>query len=649
MLAVGLLQAAGYIWAGCDAREDAGFALTQPDTFFYCQAARRIVEGHPFSFSEGTAVSTGTTSVLYPFVLAVPYALGATGDRLLLAGAALNAVFYLVFLFGWSCVIRRKFATDGGRWLASLLLAFFGPTAYVAFDHSDMGLFMAFSALFAAALAADSRRGIFACLIVGPWIRPEGMILDVAYVIVMRRGFVPAALSMGGVFALNFALTGACQFSSVAQKGYFRTLPFVEAIQRSCADTWDAARIYFLGLGYKEKSGSWGWYFPPLLTAALMWTGVAVHRWRSPGARAELVWILAVAGGFATVVTSGWLGTNYDRYLAWTTPTMLLFAAAGGAYLAGRVRVRALAVLPSALLLAFIAISAVVTLAFFHVGAAATDLRRVFMVRCEERLPKGASVGTTCECSAAYALSPRRLACIGGVYSPEFITPLGTASFEILKREPTTRFDYWYEDGGLGGALERADLPALGRTILTNELKQGLIEASWTAFDAGAEMPRVDGLRLVDRVDIAYAPDEARARFEVLGRRRAHVHPFFRLAPGPDGVVRAEGGVFAKEGVAMDVRLTPGRDVTGVLRVFRTGTEERMEGFRVKEKEPPRLTDARLRLEVDGVACGVADCPRGTNAFDDVRFAIPGAHVVRSPCRLSVKGALAVGALWFYQ
>ena len=136
MLLVGSLQVAAYLWAGLDAREGPGYALPQPDTFFYCQAARRIVEGHPFSFSEGTVVSTGTTTVAYPFVLAVPYALGCTGDAMLLAGFVLNAAFYLVFLVSWGIVIRRKFKDDpGGGLVAGLLTALFGQVAYTVFAY----------------------------------------------------------------------------------------------------------------------------------------------------------------------------------------------------------------------------------------------------------------------------------------------------------------------------------------------------------------------------------------------------------------------------------------------------------------------------------------------------------------------------------
>ena len=84
VLILGVFQVAAYYISGATVRADGGFSIGQPDTLLYCQAARRIVEGHPFSYSEGAAMSTGTTSVLYPFVLAVPAALGADGDAIIL-------------------------------------------------------------------------------------------------------------------------------------------------------------------------------------------------------------------------------------------------------------------------------------------------------------------------------------------------------------------------------------------------------------------------------------------------------------------------------------------------------------------------------------------------------------------------------------
>ena len=71
-LCVGVIQVSAYYFLGATVRPDRCLAVAQPDSALYLQAARRIVEGFPFSYSAGEAVCTGTTSILYPFVLAVP-------------------------------------------------------------------------------------------------------------------------------------------------------------------------------------------------------------------------------------------------------------------------------------------------------------------------------------------------------------------------------------------------------------------------------------------------------------------------------------------------------------------------------------------------------------------------------------------------
>ena len=97
---VAVVQIALYYLAASTIRSDGALAIAQPDTLLYCQAARRIAEGSPFSFSPGTAVSTGTTSVLYPFLLAFLYWGGFKGTALIAAGFVLNAVLYLAFVVG---------------------------------------------------------------------------------------------------------------------------------------------------------------------------------------------------------------------------------------------------------------------------------------------------------------------------------------------------------------------------------------------------------------------------------------------------------------------------------------------------------------------------------------------------------------------
>jgi hypothetical protein len=167
MLCIGLMQVAAYYLAGILTSPDGSMAVPQPDTLLYCQAARRIAEGHPFSFSEGSAACTGTTSVLYPFILAIPYVLGAKGDALLTAGFVLNAFFYLLFLVGWTKAFQIWLEEPLARLTATLLIALSGQIAFCAMAQSDIGCWLAVSGGLAAGLAMRNRWLYASLLILG--------------------------------------------------------------------------------------------------------------------------------------------------------------------------------------------------------------------------------------------------------------------------------------------------------------------------------------------------------------------------------------------------------------------------------------------------------------------------------------------------
>ena len=122
-----------------------------------------------------------------------------------------------------------------------------------------------------------------------------------------------------GVFALNFALTGTCQFSSIAHKGYFTNLAFPSAVYASAIDAMKIAKAYLLGM---PQDAPRDFFYLPFVGAAFLWIGVFSRSWSTISWR-EGVWYLAVAGGCATVATSGWQNTNLDRYLIWIMPVLL--------------------------------------------------------------------------------------------------------------------------------------------------------------------------------------------------------------------------------------------------------------------------------------------------------------------------------------
>ena len=659
---VAVIQVACYYVAGATVRGDGGMAIAQPDTLLYCQAARRIAEGFPFSFSEGTAVSTGTTSVLYPFLLAVPYVLGFKGGGLIAAGFALNALFYLLFAVGWASVACRAFAErQTARVVSVLLLALFGPFAYCALAQSDIGLWMAVSAWLAYGLYADRKSVYVPLLLLAPWVRPEGMIVAVAYCAfcfissVRRRQFggeiaiaAGAAFSSLGVFALNYALTGACQFSSVANKGYFTNLSCSSAIYAAAIDAMKIAKAYLLGI---PQDAPRDFFYLPVVGAAFLWTGAFFRSWRTASWR-EFAWYLAMAGGMATVATSGWQNTNLDRYLVWIMPVLLLHMTYGADVIASRFLPKTAQMLPHVVLAGFSSAMAVVFVGIFHSSSGRADLDRHFAVRCDAEMPRGCSVGALSVAGFAYEMSPRRLAHLSGIYSPEFKVHSAAATIEILKNEPLIRFDYWFVKVGEKKTVlcDKPDMLA-GETVLSCPPDLELRKADWSAYDAAKVTSShiVSNLTLCARVDVAYEKDEKSFDYEVLTRDDYPLFAPFHIVGKLNGTNIVEGGRFLYGGDAMTVALQPGRDVHVVMRTALKCSAAVDRELGMPRSDFTLKSPLTLKVLVDGEEVGDISFPVAEGDFCDAHFTIPGKFIATSLPRLTFFGEHVAFAYWFYQ
>ena len=659
----GLIQIACYYVAGAVVRGDGGMAIAQPDTLLYSQAARRIAEGFPFSFSAGTAASTGTTSVVYPFLLAVPYFIGFKGGALFLVGFLLNAIFYLLFIAGWTAVACRAFAGRAMALAVSVaLFASFGPFAYCALAQSDTGLWMAVSAWLAYGLYVDRKRIYVPLLLLAPWVRPEGMIVAVVYCAfcafdVLRRRRLAAeaavaalaAVSVVGVFAVNYAVAGAFQFSSVAQKGYFKNLSFVHAVYASAEDMMRILKAYVFGV---PQSAPRDFFYVPVVGAVLMWVGVFARSWRNVSWR-EFVWYVAMLGGAATVATSGWQGTNIDRYLVWTMPVLLAYMAYGADAFASKLGPGAVRFLPGAVLVAFSGAMAVAFVCVFGISSSASDAVRAVAARCDAEMPAGCSVGMWGNCGLAYEMSPRRVAHLSGIYSPEFLAAKSIAGkFEILKNELETRFDYWIArvSDRKSHYLDKADEVA-GEVVFAAPPGLELRKADWSAYDAGRAAPAAPapGLSLSACVDVAYERGERAAGYEQITRDDYPLFAPFHAIGKVGGKTVLDAGRFLLGGDAMNVSLKPGRDVHVVMRTALKckASVERELGHSINDfsmKSP-----MTLKVLVDGVDAGDVSFPVAEGDFFDTNFVISGKFVRQPKSRITFLGEHVAFAYWFYQ
>ena len=672
MLGIGAIQVALYYVAGTLASVDGGMAIPQPDTLLYCQAARRIVEGHPFSFSEGTAVCTGTTSVLYPFVLAVPYWLGATGDALFMAGFWLNAFFYLLFLAGWGLALWEWLEKPGTRLLAGLLIALAGQPAYCSLAQSDIGCWLAVSGFLAAGLARGSRPLYGSLLLLGPWIRPEGMICVLAFALVQTLQVLnlkfklwpqtdrrelgkdlllvgAGLLSLVGVFVLNYALTGEAQFSSVAHKGYFKQYSFPAAIYLTAGDFLTMLKDVVFGLSPRLPRSL---YSIPLVGGICLLAGLAAYPWRTSRTRTAsfATFLLAFFGGFLTVSYSSWQNTNLDRYICWGAPLLFLFIALGCQRLSEKMGPWTFHWLPSGVLVVFSFGSLLALCAAFHQASELVDPTRLFAQECEAALPSGASLGGHSHLGLAYLLSPRRFAHLSTIYSPEFARKAREPAsvFSILKNQPDTRFDFWFIDHDQSTEFFGKHADALcGAAVKTGPEGWQLRKANWSGWDVAPSVQT--NLHLVSRLSIAYERDEAACQYEAFDRYGRKPFHSFVQSERLDGVPVLECGRVLVGGDAFSVPLTPGKDARIVMRTLPRQTVSSGNGIKHTVETIEFANPLEVRIRVDGQDLGIQSVSYATNGFSDVTFTIPGSAITASPARIALLGDHITCGYWFYQ
>lgn len=650
---VGLLQVAGYYLSGALVNGDGPLAVPQPDTLLYMQAARRIVEGHAFSFSAGVAASTGTTSVLYPFVLAVPYALGATGDSLVAAGFALNAAFYLVFLFGWGYALTRLIEGRDIAFAAIVLLALSPQPAYCALSQSDIGLWMAVSGLFAAAFVGERSVVCAVLLALAPWVRPEGMVLVIAFcayaAFIRRRPEIVTAvtgiLSVAGVFALNVVLSGRVQFASVANKGHFTVCSLPQAVYMTAVDLIQIMKGFALGLSDQPPRV---FFVIPVLGALFFFCGLFAHDWNRRTGSRILALILAALGGIAMVAVSGWQNTNMDRYVAWVFPLVAAFVAEGAFRIAAFVPSQGARRLVLSLPCIYATCASVVMFAVYNGNSRDSALIQEFARDCEALMPLGASIGGQARSGMAYEFSARRFAHLNGIYSPEFRVKEPLAAVEILKNELETRFDYWIltPDSGFGAAFGNE----AGEQVAVGPLGMELRKARWTAFDEAAKIPAAKGLSLVSRVDVGYEKDEKAADYRIV-LRYSHkaFDPFVKVAEGENGKKMVEVARMVAGCDEMSVPLAPGRDARVVMRTFGSCDVVSRGTFASSKVTYAITSPARMNIAVDGSVVSCAEFSCSTNSFSDVEMMIPGAAIAAPLSRVAFLGDHIACAYWFYQ
>src|SRR5574341_611450 len=120
------------------------FVMPLDDVYIHFQYARQLVAGQPYIYNPGLPPSSGATSFLYPYVLAIGYVLGFQGLNLGLWAMAVGALA-LVGSMWLVYKLVRMYAPD---WLAealALVFAVSGPVSWHFMSGMETGLVVLFT------------------------------------------------------------------------------------------------------------------------------------------------------------------------------------------------------------------------------------------------------------------------------------------------------------------------------------------------------------------------------------------------------------------------------------------------------------------------------------------------------------------------
>ncbi|HET9620725.1 MAG TPA: hypothetical protein VFP84_05145 [Kofleriaceae bacterium] len=173
-------------------RHTAPMGLPLDDSYIYLTYAKQFGRGQPFTYFPGGGYSAGSTSVLWPMLLAPFWALGARGHALVWVSFVVSTALYVLAVLG----VYRLVAPIAGRRaavLGAVIVLAIAPFAWTALS----GMEVAFaSALLVAAIRQlrDAPRAgpppwrLAVCLAAASLSRPEATLLVIAIVAIRVLG-----------------------------------------------------------------------------------------------------------------------------------------------------------------------------------------------------------------------------------------------------------------------------------------------------------------------------------------------------------------------------------------------------------------------------------------------------------------------------
>jgi hypothetical protein len=625
------------------------FGLPIEDAYIYLTYAKQFGRGEPFTYFSGGGYSAGSTSVIWPMILAPFWALGARGEALVWVSFSLCSALYAATAVLCAALVRRMFGALPGV-LAACSALVIAPFAFTALSGMEVALA---SALLVAAIyqlydvndvgLPTKKLGLtLACLALS---RPEATII-VGFVVAVHaslrllhrdwRSAVWWAVPMLAPIlwlAANRVFAGHWFPNTGVAKSHFYLPGFDWTYWWTAVVAQTKAMLH--ALFWKADSP---FVYPRVIAALWIVGGVRVLYW-ARRAKKLLVGTLVVLAPpgltLAVITSSGAWPFHNDRYISAAFPLIMATAACALApvRLVDRSRVARTA---------WGAATALALLVFMRSAFAplradmalyaqdATDLNAQVVTigrYIHDRLPNARIMFHDAGAIAYYGDRPV-FDMLGLVTNHQAkVANNGPGSrFEFLESLPPearpTHFAYypgWMgQDEFFGDVVLRTPLgPPFDSRRLVGGADMQLIVANWDHVHT-AERPLTTepGWNLVDRIDVAdVASEDAHAWHGALGRRRF-------------GDPTARWSVFHKD-VQPRLLLDGGRTIRGGSERFTTTidpTKPVRLVMRTGGKPSYPYNEAISRpMEIalhdgDGAELGRAALPAPTGTFIEVTF-----------------------------
>jgi hypothetical protein len=579
------------------------------DSFIHLQYARRLAEGHFFSYVPGKGYTTGATSFLWPILLAPFHALGLRDTSLL----------YAAWLFGWIAhagvaveVFRLADRLAGraaavGAGAMSLLCGAFAWFAWSGMETIPFAWALLRAARASAAYCEPLRgspapqvRELVALGFIGPLLRPEGALcslLAAAAIALGPRGERPslagrvrAWLPLGGplvVPLLHLALSGHATSSTTMVKWLLANPTY------DSAQVWTTVagnvRLFFTNI---LDGGEWTALFLPEHFAKPLLLGAIALPFASARRRVPIHAVAVAVVALGALVSCTYLSFlwNRVRYVwpfagAWFV-LLACFAREAGD-LVRRARPRLIFVTP--LLAGALAGALAVRLpwAIQDLGQSARAIARqqVVLARwARDHLPADARIGVNDTGAIAYLGGRRTFDVVGLTTEGEaryWVAGAGSR-FEHYESSPASLlpthfivYPHWMACPPLLGK-ELTSATVVDQSILGGQTMVAYA-ARYDALGSGAlPVPRPVGLTLVDELDVSDLASEQAHAYDARGAEEqdnqvAVVHVDHGGEGVPPGATIADGGRYNRTIDRFEARLPAGRPLQMIMRV---GAEE---------------------------------------------------------------------------